>query len=134
MNTPGRRVLVIDDDNGMLELIKLILARRDYAVILANGGLQGLALAEQDPPDLIVTAVMMPNLDGYQVYRRVRETPALQDIPVLMIDARPATNVCPIAKRLGAAGFLSEPFSPQELLAACEAALRGETYYPLPIE
>jgi CheY-like chemotaxis protein len=129
--TTGRRVLVIDDDPEWIDLIKLMLTRsRNDQVIAACGGQEGLVKAEQDPPDLIILDLMMPGLTGYEVYERLRAIPGLQHIPVLFQSAKPRWIVYPEAQRLGAAGYLREPYRPQDLFAARDAALKGETYYP----
>jgi len=82
--TTGRRVLVIDDEPEWIDLIKLMLARsRNDQVIAACGGQEGLMKAEQDPPDLIILDIMMPELDGWEVYARLKVIPSLASIPVL---------------------------------------------------
>ena len=129
--TTGRRVLVIDDEPELIDLIKLMLARsRNDQVIAACGGQEGLVKAQQDPPDLIILDLMMPGLNGYEVYERLQAIPALQRIPVLFQSARPRWVAYPEAQRLGAVGYLCEPYGPQDLITARDAALNGETYYP----
>ena len=73
---------------------------------------------------------MMPDLDGWEVYLRLREVPVLRNVPVLFQAAIASERVYPEAQRIGAAGYVREPYGPQELLAARDAALRGDTYYP----
>ena len=127
----SRRVLVIDDEPELIDLIRLMLVRfRNDEVIGAYGGQEGIEKAEQNPPDLIILDLMMPGLTGYEVYEHLQAIPALQHIPVLFQSARPRWVAYPDAQRLDAAGYLCEPYRPQDLLAARDAALRGETYYP----
>jgi len=127
----GCKVLLIDDEPELLELIQFILRhRRDDSVRYVNSGQRGLMVAEQDPPDLVILDIMMPDIDGYEVCRRIKGMPALWNVPVLFQTARAPADVIPEAKRLGAAGCITEPYGPQELLAARDAVLRGETYYP----
>jgi DNA-binding response OmpR family regulator len=129
--TTGRRVLVIDDEPELVDLIKLILTRsRNDQGIAAYDGQDGLMKAEQDPPDLIILDLMMPGLNGYEVYERLKAIPALQHIPVLFLSDGPRSVFYPRVQHLGAAGCLCEPYGPQDLIAARDAALRGETYYP----
>ena len=129
--TKGYKVLVIGAEPEMGELIEFILARgRNDEVKFALGGREGLAVAEQEPPDLIILDVMMPDLNGWEVYRRLRMVPALQNVPVLFQSPMSPEMVYPEAQRLGAVGFVRQPYGPQELLAARDAALRGDTYYP----
>jgi len=129
--TKGYKVLVIGAEPEMGELIEFILARgRNDEVKFALGGREGLAVAEQEPPDLIFLDMMMLDLSGWEVYRRLRMVSALQNIPVLFQSPRSPEMVYPEAQRIGAAGYFHQPFSPQELFAARDAALRGDTYYP----
>jgi len=89
-----------------------------------------LSLAQQDPPDLIFIKLMMPDLDGYEVCRRLKEMQGLKDIPIVLHSASPAKAKAPFAQLAGAAGYLEYPLDPKALLDTRDAALRGETYYP----
>ena len=129
--TKGYKVLVIGSEPEMGMLIEFILARgRNDEVKFALGGREGLVVAEQEPPDLIILDLMMPDLNGWEVYRLLRMVPALQNVPLLFQSPRSPEMVCPEAERLGAVGFVRQPYGPQALLAARDAALRGGTYYP----
>jgi two-component system, cell cycle response regulator len=127
--TTGRRVLVIGEYMEP-ELMKHILSRCNDTVEFASTPLQGLTMAEQDPPDLIITYLLMPELSGYEVCQRLKITPLLRNIPVLIIGGRQEKDVYPEAQRVGSAGYLCAPFGVQDLLAARDAALNGETYSP----
>jgi DNA-binding response OmpR family regulator len=127
----GRKVLVIDDMREMEEMMGLLLAHeRDDRVAFARGGLQGLAIAEQESPELIILDLMMPDLPGYEVFRRLQVNPALRNVPVLLLTVVPPQMVYPQAQQLGIAGYICKPFEFETLLAARDALLRGETYYP----
>jgi DNA-binding response OmpR family regulator len=127
----GRKVLVIDDMREMEEMMGLLLAHeRDDRVAFAHGGLQGLTLAEQGSPELIILDLMMPDLPGYEVFRRLSVNPALSNVPVLLLTVLPPQMVYPEAQRLGIKGYICKPFEFETLLAARDALLRGETYYP----
>jgi DNA-binding response OmpR family regulator len=127
----GRRVLVIDDKPGIGDLIQTILGRgRNDEVRYANGGRRGLTAAKQDPPDLIILNTTLPDSSGLRVYRQLRAMPILEQTPVLFQTAWDPARSHPEAQRLGAAGCLTLPIGPHELLAARDAALEGETYYP----
>jgi CheY-like chemotaxis protein len=129
--TTGRRVLVIDDEPELIDLIKLMLARsRNDQVIAACDGQEGLVKAEQDPPDLIILDIMMPELDGWEVYARLKAIPSLANIPVLFQAALASSHAYPLMMQAGAQGYLCLPYRPQDLLAARDAALKGEMYYP----
>ncbi|MBX9771976.1 MAG: response regulator, partial [Candidatus Obscuribacterales bacterium] len=86
------RILVIDDDQAIAELVKVNLELLGHQVATAADGIKGLALAQQNRPDLIVLDVMMPDLDGFTVCQRLRQNPVTQNIPVLMLTALGMTH------------------------------------------
>jgi DNA-binding response OmpR family regulator len=127
----GCQVLVIDDKPGIGDMAQLVLGRgRNDRVRYANGGRKGVVAAEHDPPRLIILNIAISGLDGVEVYQRIRAVPALAHTPVLFQVAWAPERSYPAAQEVGAAGCLTLPYSPQELLAARDAALRGEMYYP----
>jgi DNA-binding response OmpR family regulator len=131
MGEEGCKVLVLHEDRGYAVLFELILARhRNDSVVFASGGYQGLAMAEKDQPDLIFIYLWMPGLPAFEFFDRVRKTPGLESIPVLFYGALDPEKAYPMMRRLGAAGYLYQPFKPQELIQARDAVLSGGTYYP----
>jgi len=129
--TQGCRVLVIDDVGEMKDMMCWILAHeRNDQVTFARGGEQGLALAEREPPQLIILDLMMPDVPGFEVFRRLKTMPALQNVPVILLTVLSSPKEYSEAKRLGIAGYVRKPFEFQDLVAARDAVLRGETYYP----
>ena len=107
----------------------------DDELHFADSGLQGIADAEKNPPDLIVYSLSTHDLDAYEFCRKLKWTPALQNVPVLLVGWVSPSIVYPEAKRAGAAGYLYNAVHSQGLVAARNALLRGETYYPsLPYE
>ncbi len=128
----GARVLVIDDEPDFIKLIRFILSEKVADEVLgATGGYEGLTAARENAPlDLIILDTMMPGLHGFEVYLRLRLIPGLEQVPILFIGSKPPELVYPEAQRLGASGYVVGPFSPDDLLTARDAALRGETYYP----
>jgi CheY-like chemotaxis protein len=125
------KVLVIDDEPELERLIKLILGHyRDDEVLFAPGGRHGLIVAERECPDLIILDIMMPDLDGWEVYQRLKAIPDLQATPIIFQAAISPKRVYPKAQRVGAMGYVCEPYAPKDLLAARDAALQGDTYYP----
>ena len=125
----GRRVLLIDDEPEIGKLIELVLAswRRDL-VQQATSSPEGLRLAEQNPPDLIILDIMMPEPNGQRVYEQIRRKPALARVPILFTHSGDRSAQ---AQRMGAAGYLVKPLSWQELLTARDTVLQGQTYFPL---
>jgi DNA-binding response OmpR family regulator len=112
-------ILHIDDDRGMRSLVHLILEREDFLVLDAADGFEGLNLAVQAQPDLILLDIMMPGIDGFNVFCRLSEATS---IPVIFVTAMnsPAEGL-----QLGAADYIIEPFLPAEFLARCHRVLRA---------
>jgi len=126
----GRKVLVIDDNPAMGELVQMMLGRaRNDDVRYANSGPKGLAAARQNPPDLIVLDIMMPGWDGFETFRQIRMTANLETVPVLFQTAY--ARVQQMAQTAGASGCLIAPYQEDELVAARDTALRGEVYSSL---
>jgi DNA-binding response OmpR family regulator len=115
-------ILVIDDDQDYTRLLKTLLEMRDYEVTVARGGREGLYKASASPPDLVLLDIMMADISGWEVCRRLRE---VSDVPIMILTAC-ATTPDDIAEglRIGADGYLTKPFSNEELVARIEAILR----------
>lgn len=119
-----RRVLYIEDEPEMIELIRLILARRGFEVTGAVGGQEGLEAVRKGIPDLVLLDLMMPDLDGWDVYQQMKADPATQKIPVIVVTAKAQS----IDKVLGlhiakVDDYISKPFSPSELVESVEKVL-----------
>ena len=121
MITSSARVLVIDDERRYRELLELNLRRRGYQLTLAGDGLTGLNLFERDSPDIVLLDLMLPDLDGFEVCRRIRE---YSHVPIIILSARLEEAQKVRGLRLGADDYVTKPFGPEELLARIEAALR----------
>src|SRR5947209_6484302 len=121
VTTATARVLIIEDDPNVAEVVTRYLEREGYAVDSAADGIAGLELALSDPPDLVVLDLMLPSLSGLEVCRRLR---AKAPVPVIMLTAR-GEEVDRIAGlELGADDYVAKPFSPRELTARVKAVLR----------
>ncbi len=116
------RVLVVDDNADMRDYVSSLLADR-YLVMVAADGEQALAIARGDPPDLILSDVMMPRLDGFGLLRALREDPVTLPIPVVMLSARAGEEGVIEALEAGADDYLVKPFNARELLARVHANL-----------
>jgi two-component system response regulator VicR len=128
LNNQSKRLAYIEDEAEMIDLVRLILGRRGYTVIGANGGYEGLTLVQKEIPDLILLDLMMPDMDGWDVYHQIKSDVKTRDIPVIVITAK-AQN---IDKILGLQiakvdDYISKPFSPQELLERVEQVLSKPT-------
>jgi DNA-binding response OmpR family regulator len=115
------QILIVDDDPAIRKFVKANLEAREYRVLLAVDGDEGLKLLDNEIPDLILLDIMMPNLDGFEVCRRVREW---SNIPIIMLSAREGENDKVRCLDCGADDYLTKPFSLRELLSRIKAVLR----------
>jgi two-component system KDP operon response regulator KdpE len=114
-------VLVIDDDRRYRDLLELNFTRHGYRALLAPDGLSGLNLLERDTPDLVILDLMLPDMDGYEVCRRIRQYSA---VPIIILSARAEETQKVRGLNLGADDYVTKPFGAQELMARVEAVLR----------
>jgi DNA-binding response OmpR family regulator len=119
-----KKILCIEDEPEMIDLIRLILSRRGFEISGANGGKEGLAIIRKDHPDLVLLDLMMPQMDGWEVYQQMKADQATKDIPVIVVTAKAQS----IDKVLGlhiakVDDYITKPFSPQELLASVDNVL-----------
>ncbi|WKZ40624.1 MAG: response regulator [Anaerolineales bacterium] len=119
----AEKILIIDDDVDTLRLVGLMLQRQGYQITAASNGEQGLAKAFDERPDLILLDVMMPDMDGYEVARRLRKNPATVSIPILMFTAKTQLDDKVAGFEVGADDYLTKPTHPTELQAHVKALL-----------
>jgi DNA-binding response OmpR family regulator len=119
----AEKILIVDDDLDSLKLIGLMLQRQGYEVVAASNGTQAIARALADRPDLIILDVMMPDLDGYEICRRLRANPATQPIPIIMFTAKTLIDDKVQGFEAGADDYLSKPTHPAELASRVKALL-----------
>jgi len=117
----GPHILVIDDDEGLTELLAEFLARFGFAVRAAAHPEEGLRALRADPPDLVVLDLMLPGMDGLTVCRKIRE---FSRVPIVMLTARGDVMDRILGLELGADDYLPKPFEPRELVARIQAVLR----------
>jgi DNA-binding response OmpR family regulator len=120
-NTTVKQIICIEDEHEMIDLIQLILGRRGYQVTGASGGKEGLDLVRNVHPDLVLLDLMMPDMDGWEVYQQMKADEGTRNIPVIVVTAK-AQN---IDKVLGlhiakVDDYIAKPFSPQELIDSVE--------------
>jgi DNA-binding response OmpR family regulator len=118
---PGKLILVVDDEPNIVDLTTLYLEREGFKVDSAGDGLSALEKVERRSPALIVLDIMLPEVDGFEVCRRVR---ADSDVPILMLTARDDDIDKIVGLELGADDYLTKPFNPRELVARVKAILR----------
>ena len=124
MTNEIKNILCIEDEPEMIDLIRIILNRHGFDVQGADGGREGLEMVHKNPPDLILLDLMMPDIDGWEVYQQIKADEKTRKIPVIIITAK-AQNV---DKVLGlhiakVDDYISKPFSPKDLLASVQKVL-----------
>lgn len=119
----AEKILIVDDDVDTLRLVGLMLQRQGYQVVAASNGSQGLNKAFEERPNLILLDVMMPDMDGYEVTRRLRKNPATASIPILMFTAKTQLDDKVAGFEVGADDYLTKPTHPTELQSHVKALL-----------
>jgi DNA-binding response OmpR family regulator len=118
----GQRVLVVDDDLTVSDVVRRYLERAGFAVTLAADGLAGLRAYQAERPDLVVLDLMLPGLDGLEVCRRLRSRP--DEVPIVMLTALGEEADRVLGLQLGADDYVTKPFSPRELVLRVQSVLR----------
>ena len=119
----AERILIVDDDTDSLKLIGLMLQRQGYDIVVASNGAGALSRARADQPNLIILDVMMPDMDGYEVCRRLRHDPTTQGIPIIMFTAKTMVDDKVAGFEAGADDYLTKPTHPAELASRVKAVL-----------
>jgi two-component system response regulator VicR len=121
LNKQAKRLAYIEDEEEMIDIVRLILGHRGYTVLGAHGGLEGVELIRKELPDMILLDLMMPDMDGWDVYHEIKSDDLTRNIPVIVITAKAAD----IDKILGlqvakVQDYIAKPFQPQELVDRIE--------------
>ena len=123
VDRPQPVVLAADDDEDILELVRLRLSRSGYETVLARNGAEALEAARQRKPDVALLDVSMPAMTGYEVTAALKRDPITKDIPVILLTARAQTADVAKGFEAGADDYITKPFSPQALQIRVAAAL-----------
>src|SRR5688572_14642682 len=126
----SEKILIIDDDLDTLRLVGLMLQRQGYQISAATNGQQGLDKAFEEDPDLILLDVMMPDMDGYEVTRRLRQNPSTLETPILMFTAKTQLDDKVTGFEAGASDYLTKPTHPAELQARVKTLLTHASENP----
>lgn len=119
-----KRLLLIDDDPNLILLVQDYLEFQGYDVMTADNGKEALDVLEQNIPDLIICDIMMPEMDGYELVKRIRQDSRVSWIPVIFLSAKGQTNDRVKGLETGADVYLVKPFEPEELVAQVESSLK----------
>ncbi len=127
MSEIKKKVVCVEDEPEIIDLIRLILGRKGFDLTGATGGLEGLEAIRRVKPDLVLLDLMMPDMDGWEVYQQMKADPELKNIPVIVVTAKAQS----IDKILGlhiakVDDYVTKPFGPQELLQSVERVLAAK--------
>lgn len=117
----SERVLIVDDDTNICELLRLYLEKEGFVTSIANDGESAITIFKQEQPDIMLLDIMLPSLDGWQVCREIRK---FSDTPIIMITAKGETFDKVLGLELGADDYISKPFETKEVIARIKAVLR----------
>ena len=121
------RVLLIDDHLTVFRLLEAIVRIKGYTLLYAESGQQGIVMARQERPDLILLDVMMPDIDGFKVCQYLKENEDTKEIPIMFLTARGADGDLELGRKAGADGFMTKPFQTTEVLKQIERLLSEKT-------
>ena len=131
MEMTKQKVLIIDDEENVCELVSLYFGKAGYDVVCAADGGEGLDKLREQRPDIVILDLMLPGMDGIDVCKEIRKT---SNVPLVMLTARVDEVDRVLGLEIGADDYITKPFSPRELLARIKAVLRRAAYVPNPDE
>ena len=114
----SKRILIVDDEPNIVISLKFLLERAGFNVDVETNGKQAMELVAADPPDVLVLDVMLPDMDGFEILRRIRSSVGLKDLPVLMLTAKGQREDRSNAIEFGANKFITKPFANDEVVEA----------------
>jgi len=121
-----QRILVVDDEPDLLELVRFNLSAAGFRVDVATSGSTALAALRRSPPDLLLLDLMLPDIEGTELCRRIRAIPELSELPIIMLTAKAEEVDRIVGLELGADDYVTKPFSPRELMLRVKAVLRRQ--------
>ena len=125
MSSPAsKKILIVEDENDILQLVKLYLEKDGFRTVSAKTGTEGLRQVKQEKPDLVVLDLMLPEIDGLEVCKRLRSAPETAMLPIIMLTAKAEESDTIIGLELGADDYVTKPFSPKTLVARIKALFR----------
>ena len=128
MEEDRKKVVCIEDELEMIELVKLILGRSKFDVTGAVGGHEGLQKIAENKPDLVLLDLMMPEMDGWEVYQKMKASEDMRDIPVIVVTAKAQSIDRVLGLHIARVDdYITKPFGPQELLDSVERVIRSHS-------
>jgi two-component system response regulator VicR len=127
MNANLKCILCVEDEPEMIDLVRLILGRRGFEIKGASGGLEGLKIIREVIPDLVLLDLMMPDMDGWEVYQQMKADEKTRNIPVIVVTAKAQSIDKVLALHIAKVDdYIAKPFSPQDLTNSVEKVLRSK--------
>jgi len=120
----GKKILIVEDEKDILQLVKLYLDKEGFRTITATNGLDALRQTRSDHPDLLILDLMIPEIDGLEVCKKLRLTPQTAMLPIIMLTAKSEESDMVVGLELGADDYVTKPFSPRGLVARVKALFR----------
>ena len=120
----SKKILIVEDEHDILQLVKLYLEKEGFRTVSAMTGTEALRHVKQEKPDLVVLDLMLPEIDGLEVCKRLRSAPATAMLPIIMLTAKAEESDTIIGLELGADDYVIKPFSPKTLVARIKALFR----------
>ncbi len=116
MKRTGKVILIVEDEPHVRDLIKIILEMEGFEILLASNGKEALDIIHKNPPHLVITDIMMPEMDGIQLFLTLRDSEETSSIPVVMLTVKSQMEDIKSASLLGVDAYLTKPFDPRELI------------------
>ncbi|NLV15809.1 MAG: response regulator transcription factor [Syntrophomonadaceae bacterium] len=120
------KILVVDDEANIVELVKFSLEKNGFTVIVAYDGLEAINMVERAEPDLLILDIMLPVMDGLEVCRHLRQSARHRNLPIIMLTAKGEEIDTVLGLEMGADDYIKKPFSPREMVARVKARLRAK--------
>lgn len=121
----AKKILVVDDESQLVDMVKMRLEANNYLVLTAYDGQEGLEKARKEKPDLIILDLMLPKMDGYKVCRMLKFDEKYKNIPIIMFTARAQESDKKMGEEVGADAYITKPFEPQALLDKIKELLKS---------
>ncbi|HEY7533878.1 MAG TPA: response regulator transcription factor [Nitrospiraceae bacterium] len=119
-----KKILIIEDEQDILQLVKLYVEKEGFRTVTATTGTEGIKQVKQEKPDLVILDLMLPELDGIEICKRLRSAPETATLPIIMLTAKAEESDTVIGLELGADDYVTKPFSPKALMARVKALFR----------
>ncbi|WP_243374454.1 response regulator [Geotalea sp. SG265] len=121
----SKKILIVEDEESLLKLESILLSSKGYAVVGVMDGNAALQEVKSNRPDLVVLDVMLPEMDGFEVCRRIKENPETSGIPIVMLTAKKSNNDVERGKQAGAEAYITKPFRSAKVIEVIESLISG---------